>query len=82
MIRYFSEMPSLGSDGKVMPFVKSSFLEALWSLCSVVQLCPTLCDFMNCSLPGSSVHGNFQARILIWVAISFSREQLSALKST
>ena len=40
----------------------------------VTQLCPTLCDPMNCSLPGSSVHGIFQARILEWVAISFSRK--------
>ena len=39
----------------------------------VAQLCPPLCDPMNCSLPGSSVHGIFQARILEWVAISFSR---------
>ena len=39
----------------------------------VAQLCPTLCDPMDCSLPGSSVHGIFQARILEWVAISFSR---------
>ena len=31
------------------------------------------CDLVNCSLPGSSVHGTFQARILEWVAISFSR---------
>ena len=37
---------------------------------SVIQLCPTLCDPMDCSLPGSSVHGVFQARILEWVAIS------------
>ena len=34
----------------------------------VTQLCLTLCDPMNCSLPGSSVHGIFQARILEWVA--------------
>ena len=39
----------------------------------VAQLCPTLCDPMDCNLPGSSVHGVFQARILEWVAISFSR---------
>ena len=39
----------------------------------VAQLCPTLCDPMDCSLPGSSVHGIFQARILEWVAIPFSR---------
>ena len=39
----------------------------------VTQSCLTLCDPMDCSLPGSSVHGIFQARILEWVAISFSR---------
>ena len=41
--------------------------------CSVTQLCPALCDPMDCSLRGSSDHGIFQARILEWVAISFSR---------
>ena len=40
----------------------------------VAQLCLTLCNPIDCSLPGSSVHGIFQARILEWVAISFSRE--------
>ena len=39
----------------------------------VAQLCPTLCDPMDCSLPGSSLHGILQARVLEWVAISFSR---------
>ena len=39
----------------------------------VAQSCPTLCDPMDCSLPGSSVRGILQARILEWVAISFSR---------
>ena len=39
----------------------------------VVQLCLTLCDPMDCSLPGSSVHGILQARILQWVALPFSR---------
>ena len=42
-----------------------------WS--EVAQSCPTLCDPMDCSLPGSSVHGIFQARVLEWIAISFSR---------
>ena len=37
------------------------------------QLCPTLCDPVDYSLPGSSLHGIFQARILEWVAISYSR---------
>ena len=39
----------------------------------VAQLCPTLCNPMDYSLPGSSIHGIFQARVLEWVAISFSR---------
>ena len=39
----------------------------------VPQSCPTLCDPMDYSLPGSSVHGIFQARVLEWVAISFSK---------
>ena len=37
------------------------------------QSCPTLRDPMDCSLPGSSVHGIFQARVLEWGAIVFSR---------
>ena len=41
--------------------------------CSVAKLCLTLCDPVDCSPPGSSVHGILQARILEWVAISFSR---------
>ena len=39
----------------------------------VAQSCPTLCDPMDGSLPGSTVHGIFQARILEWAAISFSK---------
>ena len=39
----------------------------------VAQSCPTLCDPMDCSPPGSSVHGILQARILKWVAIPFSK---------
>ena len=38
----------------------------------VAQSCPTLCDPVDCSLPGSSVHGIFQARVLEWAAIAFS----------
>ena len=38
----------------------------------VALSCPTLCDPMDCSLPGSFVHGIFQARVLEWVAIAFS----------
>ena len=36
-----------------------------------LQSCPTLCDPMDCSLPDSSVHGIFQARVLEWDAIAF-----------
>ena len=42
----------------------------------VVQLCPTLSDLMDCSLPGSSIPGIFQAIILVWVAIAFSIYEL------
>ena len=38
------------------------------------QSCPTLCDPMDCSLPGSSVHGIFQTRLVEWVAISYFRD--------
>ena len=42
-----------------------------WS--EVAQSCPTLCDSMDCSPPGSSIHEILQAKILEWVAISFSK---------
>ena len=51
------------------------------SLSEVTQSCPTLCNPINCSLPGSSIHGIFQARILEWVAyqappsMGFSRQE-------
>ena len=48
------------------------YYEYLW-VSEVTQSCPTLWESMDCSPPGSSVHGIFQVRILEWVAISFSR---------
>ena len=49
----------------------------------VVQLCPTLSDPMDCSLLGSSVHGIFQARVLEWGAIAFSKvKELGLIKYT
>ena len=42
-------------------------------VCLVAQSCLTLCNPMNCSPPGSSVHNILQAKILEWVALSFSR---------
>ena len=52
-------------------------LDEIWQdllcvcMCSITQLCLSLCDPMDCSLPGSSVHGISQVRIQEWVAISF-----------
>ena len=45
----------------------------------IAQSCPTLSDPMDCSLPGSSVHGIFQARALEWAAIAFSVSALLLL---
>ena len=44
-----------------------------------LQSCPTLSDSMDCSLPGSSVHGIFQARVLEWGAIAFSQMDLETI---
>ena len=46
----------------------------------VAQSCPTLSDPMDCSLPGSSVHGIFQARVLEWGAIASSGRKLRGTK--
>ena len=46
-------------------------------MCLVAQSCPTVCDPSDYSLPGSSVHRVFQARILEWVAISSSGDILN-----
>lgn len=57
-------------DGVVQVTNRSSSV-CLWA--KSLQLCLTICDPMDCSPPGSSVHGILQARILEWVVISFSR---------
>ena len=44
----------------------------------VALLCPTLSDPVDCSLPGSSIHGIFQARVLEWGAIAFSDKKIYA----
>ena len=49
-------------------------LEVGESESEVAQSCRTLCDPVDCSLPGSSVHGIFQAIVLEWIAISVSRD--------
>ena len=48
---------------------------------SVTQSCPILSDPMDCSLPGSSVHGIFQARVLEWGAIAFSKVEIGVWNS-
>ena len=57
-------MPGLKSGSFILIFLDGES--------EVAQLYLTLCDHMDCSLPGSSIHGIFQARVLEWVAISFS----------
>ena len=52
---------------------KQSTLKECESKSEVAQSCLTLCDPLDCSLPGSSLHGIFQARVLEWVGISFFR---------
>ena len=56
----------------------SSCWEPFWQVCEVkvIQSCPTLCDPMDCSLPGFSVHGILQARIMEWVSRSLLRGDL------
>ena len=53
--------------------LETRLLKLLSKCVLVAQSCPTPCDPMDCSPPGSSVHEIFQARILEWAAISFSR---------
>ena len=55
-----------------MAAIKKSAAAAAKSL----QSCPTLSDPMNCSLPGSSVHGIFEARVLEWGATAFSNQKV------
>ena len=85
---FLANYNSLVVDIKTIIFIFISFLMSsqllscmrkwasghrLFVVCSVAQLCLILCGSMDCSPPGSSVHGISQARILKWVAISHSR---------
>ena len=63
-------------DSSSFSKLKIIFPHLIVAHCSVTQLCPTLCDPMDCSPPDSSVKGMLQARILAWVAISSSRGSL------
>ena len=58
--------------GKKNFSIRVTSLETAAAAAKSLQLCPTLCNPMDYSLPGSSVHGIFQARVLEWGAIAFS----------
>ena len=80
---YYMPVIILCLEGRVMDKIRSNLCLLnfmIWWLnvtnmyeSEVAQLCPTLCDPMDCSWPGFSVHGIFQAGVLEWVAISFSK---------
>ena len=63
---------SLAFPGKKTGVGCHFLLQCMKVKSEVAQLCPTLSDPMNCSPPGSSIHGIFQARVLEWGAIAFS----------
>ena len=59
--------------------LSTGFSQARILAAKSLKLCPTLCDPMDCSPPGSSVHGIFQARVLEGAAIAFSKEYWGGL---
>ena len=63
----------LGFSGSSLEGQAGARLRKVVEVVLVAQSCPTLCDPTDCSPPGSSVRGILQARILEWVAMSFSR---------
>ena len=72
------------TTGKTIALTIQTFVSKVMSLlfntpsaaaAKLLQSCPTLCNPMDCSLPGSSVHGIFKARVLEWGAIAFSDDQ-------
>ena len=73
LLSHFTATPSLGFSRQEhwsgLPFPSPTHK----SESEVTQSCPSLRDPMDCSLPGSSVHGTHQERILEWVAIPSSR---------
>ena len=73
-LKWITSLPVglLKGEGALFVCIRSPMLCYAKSL----QSCPTLSDPMDCSLPGSSVHGIFQARVLEWGAIAFSADRL------
>ena len=70
---YFKELRISGKILKIVKMTEWMLTARHCAACVLTHSAVTLCDPMDCSLPGSSVHGIFQARILEWVAISYSR---------
>ena len=68
--QFFGAHPSLRSD---LTSVHEYWKNHSFDYTDLCQLCPTLCNSVDCSPPGSSVHGILQARVLEWVAIPFSK---------
>ena len=66
------DLPDPGIEPSFLPCRLDSLPSAVAAAAKSLQSCPTLCDPIDGSLPGSSVPGIFQARVLEWVAISFS----------
>ena len=62
-----------------MKFYNLDDLAAATAAAKSLQSCPTLCDPRDSSPPGSSVHGIYQARVLEWVAIAFSLDDLNSI---
>ena len=69
----FSRVSSQPRNRCQVSHIAGGFFISICCYCLVAKSCQTLCNPMNCSLPGFSVHGILQARILKWVDISFSR---------
>ena len=65
------------STAQLVPLPHLAFLPSPTYQCQVTQSCPALCDPMDCSPSGSSVHRILQAKILEWVAMPFSRGYLT-----
>ena len=75
--------PLYPKEAVLLPFFATVY-NSLYTYCMcefVAQLCQAVCNPVDCSAPGSSVHGILQARILEWVAISFSRKVKVKVKS-
>ena len=67
------ESYSATKEEEIMPLAATWTQPEMIMLSKASQSCPTLCDPVDCSQPGSSIHGIFQVRILEWVAIPCSR---------